>query len=167
MRKMLIILSLIVMLTLIACPKSQQETKSESTPTESNRYEFRHDGSLEVFKGSASIATFDIEIVEEHADRARGLMFRERMEDHQGMLFIFDEIDYHSFWMQNTYLPLDMIFIDSRFRIVHIEENTIPFSEEIITPETPALYVLETKAGIARKLNLSLGDTVKWNRISD
>lgn len=90
-------------------------------------------------------------------ERARGLMFREKIEPDQGMLFIFEEEGYHSFWMKNTLIPLDILWLDKDKRIVHIAENVPPCMKDpcpSYRSPLPARYVLELKAGSAQKHGL-------------
>lgn len=102
---------------------------------------------------------FRIEIAEDAGERARGLMFREQMDDDHGMLFVFEQTGPVGFWMKNTPLPLDLIFIgeDGRVRAVLPGE---PFSEAAISPGVPVRFVLEVKAGIAEKAGIDEGDRV-------
>ncbi len=164
-RMITIVFALCLMFMLSACPASK--AKPEAPIGAPILYEFRHDGNLEILESGKSKASFDIEIVISYMDRAQGLMFRETMEDNQGMLFIFEDSDYHSFWMKNTYLPLDMLFISEDLEVVDILKNAIPFSEEMLIPEHRARYVLEVKGGISDQMNIKIGDSIKWNVISE
>ena len=94
-------------------------------------------------------------------ERAQGLMFRKNIEFDQGMLFIFDREDFYSFWMKNMIIPLDLIWLDKEKRIVHIERCLPPCEEEpcpSYSPEVPALYVLELKAGSVEQRGLKIFD---------
>jgi len=110
-------------------------------------------------------ASIDIEIADDDFRIARGLMFRDSLAENQGMLFIFPDEDYRSFWMKNTSIPLDMIFVDSDMRIIDIHRFTKPFSEENYHSLEPALYVVEVNAGFADKYHLRIGDKIEWQRI--
>jgi hypothetical protein len=140
--------------------------KPEMVPQESEtQYQFRHDGMLDIIGQDNKIKTsFKIEIVEKEEEVMRGLKNRESMEPDQAMLFIFPQIDYYEFWMQDTYLPLDMLFMTADETVFQIVENAKPFSEERITPEKPNSYVLEINAGLAKKLKLLVGDKISWKR---
>lgn len=139
--------------------------KSESEPDKTG-YRFRKDGELKILSPSGEEkAGFDIEIVIGEEELKRGLKFRESMEESQGMLFIFDGNQSHGFWMQDTYIPLDMLFIDSDGNIFQIVENTVPFSEDNISAEGLNKYTLEINAGLTKKYNIRKGDRIAWKRI--
>ncbi|WP_336056428.1 DUF192 domain-containing protein [Nitratireductor sp. CH_MIT9313-5] len=104
--------------------------------------------------------SFQIEVADEPLERQRGLMHREKMSDDRGMLFVFDNDGRRSFWMQNTPLPLDLLFISSSGRIEAIEQGE-PFSTASIAPDVTARFVLELNAGTAQKLGIEVGDQVE------
>ncbi len=79
--------------------------------------------------------------------REHGLMFTPKLPHSEGMLFVFDRPDFHVFWMKNTYIPLDMVWMDCEYRVVDIYRNAQPNSEELIIPTVNSLYVLEVNAG--------------------
>ena len=104
---------------------------------------------------------FYVELATTPEDRARGLMFREHLDPDKGMLFIFEEEGVHSFWMKNTLIPLDIIWISEDQEVVFISKNTQPCKTDIcpsINPGKKAKYVLEVNGGISDKLELSVGD---------
>ncbi|MHA7772622.1 DUF192 domain-containing protein [Roseibium sp. M-1] len=103
---------------------------------------------------------FTAEIAADDRQRAFGLMFREEMAEDRGMLFLFDGAGDRYFWMKNTPLPLDIIFIDAGGTIVSIAEDTTPFSESVIPSNGPAKYVFEVNAGVTEKLGIAAGDRV-------
>jgi len=115
---------------------------------------------LGVERGGSSYA-FEVEVVRREADRNRGLMFRESMDAAHGMLFDFDPPRPVSFWMKNTHIPLDIIFIDADGLIIRIAENTVPFSLDPIPSGGSTRGVLEINAGLSRKLGLRPGDRVR------
>lgn len=90
----------------------------------------------------------------------RGLMYRQSLAKDAGMLFVFSESDVHSFWMKNTPLPLDMLFIDAEREIVGIVEHAVPFTTTNRTVGKPSRYVLEVNAGFAGEHNMKSGDRV-------
>ena len=103
---------------------------------------------------------FTVEVASTDDQRARGLMFRERMALNAGMLFVFEAAGERYFWMKNTPLSLDILFIGEDGRVKRIAEGTTPFSEQIIPSEAPALSVLELLAGTSRRLGIAPGDRV-------
>jgi len=108
----------------------------------------------------SGVHVFSVEIADNDAERAKGLMYRKELPEGQGMLFDFHRDQEVSFWMQNTYIPLDMIFIRGDGRISRIEENTEPLSTRLIPSRGPVRAVLEVIGGTARKLGLGPGDRV-------
>lgn len=108
---------------------------------------------------------FSIEIADDPSERQAGLMFREQMEDDHGMLFVFDQTQPMGFWMKNTVLPLDLIFIGQDGRVKAVLQGE-PQSEAVIAPDEPARFVLEVKAGIAAREGLADGDLIRHPAIS-
>lgn len=104
--------------------------------------------------------TFTVEVASTDRQRARGLMFREEMATDHGMLFVFEGEGDRFFWMKNTPLPLDIIYIDAKGWIVSIAADTTPFSEDVIPSREPAKYVLELNSGVSAELGLEPGDGV-------
>ena len=105
--------------------------------------------------------TFWAEIADDDAERARGLMFRREMARDHGMLFEFDTPEMQSFWMRNTHLSLDLIFIGADGRIVNVAANATPYSDAPIPSTGPATGVLEINAGLAQELGIAAGDRVR------
>lgn len=103
---------------------------------------------------------FASEIANTDEQRRVGLMFRRSMDSRHAMLFDFMEVAKVTMWMVNTFIPLDMLFIDGSGRIVHIAHRTQPLSRELIRSEVPARAVLEINAGLAETLNIAPGDRV-------
>jgi hypothetical protein len=102
-----------------------------------------------------------IEIAENDHDRQRGLMYRKSMPADQGMIFWFAEKDNHSFWMHNTCIPLDMLYLDDDGLIVGIEENTPTISDDTFEVGCQSRYVLELNAGWTRAHGVTAGQKVK------
>ena len=104
---------------------------------------------------------FDVEIAKTSAERSKGLMNRESLNKNSGMFFIFDEEKEYSFWMKNTSIPLDIIWINKDMETVHIEKNVQPCKEDPCqkyAPNKPAQYVLELNAGQTDKNNIEVGN---------
>lgn len=106
------------------------------------------------------IHVFTVELAVTDVDRQRGLMFRKELPEGHGMLFDFQRDQELGFWMKNTYIPLDMIFITGDGRIHRIAENTEPLSERVVPSNGPVRAVFEVIAGTTRKLGISPGDRV-------
>lgn len=105
--------------------------------------------------------SFQVEVMRTPDARARGLMFRRHMPEDRGMLFDFERSEPVSMWMQNTYIPLDMIFIRTDGTVARIAEQTEPLSTRTIPSGEPVRGVLEINGGIAAKINLKPGDRVE------
>jgi uncharacterized membrane protein (UPF0127 family) len=108
----------------------------------------------------SGVHVFSVEVVDNDADRAKGLMYRKELPEGRGMLFDFHRDQEVSFWMQNTYIPLDMIFIRGDGQILRIEENTVPLSTRMIPSRGAVRAVLEVIGGTSRKLGIAPGDRV-------
>ena len=106
------------------------------------------------------VHVFGVEMAVTPEQQARGLMFRRQLPEGQGMLFDFQREQPASFWMKNTYISLDMIFIRGDGRILRIAENTVPLSEALVPSGGPVRAVLEVIAGTAKKLGIAAGDRV-------
>lgn len=103
---------------------------------------------------------FQVEMAVTPEQRAQGLMFREDLEEGQGMLFDFGRPQHASMWMRNTYVPLDMLFIDADGRITQIAANTQPLSDKVVASREPVRAVLELRGGVSAKLGIKPGDRV-------
>jgi uncharacterized membrane protein (UPF0127 family) len=106
-----------------------------------------------------------VELARTDAERARGLMYRESLADDAGMLFLFDETAEHAFWMKDTPLPLDMVFIDEVGRIVGIVERAEPRTTALRTVGLPSRYVLEVNGGWTRARGVERGDRVRFENV--
>ncbi|MBB4507527.1 hypothetical protein GGE48_003510 [Rhizobium leguminosarum] len=103
---------------------------------------------------------FTVEIAATPDQRARGLMFRKTMADDAGMIFDFDQPRRVTMWMENTILPLDMLFADDTGTIRHVKEKAVPYSRDIIDSMVAVKYVVELNAGIVAKLGIKPGDRI-------
>jgi uncharacterized protein len=106
------------------------------------------------------VHAFAVELATNDDERSRGLMFRKELPEGHGMLFDFQRDAPVAFWMHNTYIPLDMIFIRGDGSILRIAENTEPLSDRLIPSGGPVRAVLEVIGGTARKLGIAPGDRV-------
>lgn len=106
--------------------------------------------------------TFRVELARTPQEQARGLMFRTEMGPDEGMLFPYDPPRVLSFWMKNTVLSLDLIFIGPDRRVVNVAANAVPYSEASIVSDAPAIATLELNAGRAKELGIVAGAKVDW-----
>ncbi|MFC1753782.1 DUF192 domain-containing protein [Thermoproteota archaeon] len=102
-----------------------------------------------------------VEIADTEKTRTKGLMYRKKLADNNGMLFIYPQQDIYPFWMKNTYIPLDIIWINSDFKVVFIKYNAQPLSETPIIPGEFSKYILEINAGKAKALGIVIGNILK------
>ena len=121
-----------------------------------------HPRKMEVMLGGK---TFSVEIADNNISRTRGLSGHAPLSAYGGMIFIFQKADTYGFWMKDMLFPLDIIWIDSNFKINHIESSLSPQTyPKVFYPEGKSLYVLEVSAGQANSLNLEVGDSVKFGK---
>ncbi len=107
------------------------------------------------------VCRFTVEIAADDASREKGLMFRKTMAKDHGMLFEFQEAQVQTFWMHNTYIPLDIIYIGSDGRIISIAADAAPFDDTPLPSNGPAKAVLEIDGGLSAKLGIKPGDLVR------
>ena len=111
--------------------------------------------------GAGTENTVTVELADTPEKRATGLMFRQSLDPNAGMLFVYTSDSTDAYFMKNTLISLDLIFISSDLKIEAIAKETIPFSENLITSDQPFRYVLEVRAGYTTAHNLTVGDSVK------
>lgn len=155
-----LLLSFLVAVLLAGCTSDDDNRDVIDTGTT-----FTKEGTLSFLQPDGSvIRTIDIEIADTDEERRRGLMFRRSMGYDKGMLFIFDEADTSGFWMKNTPMSLDIIFVSPDSQVVSIAERTTPFSEEQIRPAGPRQYVVEVRAGFAERFGITDSTRIRWQR---
>ncbi len=146
-------------------PRATRSIAERKAEQEGTSAAFRNDASLYFSNAQGdTLAAVRVEIAESEAARTQGLMGRKSMAEDQGMLFIFPYEEYRSFWMVNTPLSLDIIFVNSAGSIVTIQRNTVPYSEESIPSTAPATYVVEVNAGFCDRHGVREGNLVRWIR---
>jgi uncharacterized protein len=117
---------------------------------------------LEIALGKKQALTFEVWVADTPRRQSQGLMFVRSLPALRGMLFVHESPKPISMWMKNTYIPLDMVFIDSRGRIQQIVAQTTPHSLEVIRSDQPAVAVLEIAGGEAQRLGLKTGQHVSY-----
>jgi hypothetical protein len=111
---------------------------------------------------AAGAKHFEVELALTPAQEEQGLMYRQRLAADAGMLFDFTDTAPRTFWMKNTLIPLDMLFIAANGRVVDIHERAVPLSEDIIPSRVPARAVLELNGGTVSRLGIKVGDLVSY-----
>lgn len=112
-------------------------------------------------RGDWGQARFTVELADDAQERAQGLMFRDQMAMGHGMLFLYPQAHHARFWMRNTYIPLDMIFVDPSGRVTHVHENARPLDETVIDGGPGVVAVLEINGGLARRFGIGVGTELR------
>jgi uncharacterized membrane protein (UPF0127 family) len=134
------------------------------TVTVNNAYK---EGELNfIGKDGKIIKKIDIELAKDDAKRGQGLMYRQTMGEMQGMLFIFDKSEPQSFWMKNTFISLDILYVNEQKEIVSIAKMAQPKSEAPIPSNFPAIYVVEVNGGFCDRYQVKVGDKIEWREIA-
>ncbi|MCK0177838.1 DUF192 domain-containing protein [Flavobacteriaceae bacterium S0862] len=159
--KSLILLAISSLLVLLS--SSCKEEKKVIKPMEVT---FKKEGELSLFKAETDslIAKFNIEIADNEYETQTGLMDRKSMKDTNAMLFIFPDMQLRSFYMKNTLIPLDIIYLDNNYTIVSIQENAKPLDEASLSSGSPAQYVLEINGGLSQQLKIKVGDKMSFTK---
>jgi len=146
---------LLIFVFLCSC---KQDKKNSIKPIE---IAFKKEAELVFLNDNDTIQSLDVELAETDYEQQTGLMHRSKMGMHQGMLFMYkDEKPRPTFYMKNTKLPLDLIYINANKQVVEINKNAKPFDETPIRAEQPAKYVLEVNAGFVDKYQINEGSQV-------
>ena len=162
MKKKIKFLTLILIATLmLSCGNEPKESSIETS-----EIKFEKEGDLYLLKSGDTIKKLDIEIADSQYKRETGLMYRKSMKEHQGMLFIYPEEAPRSFYMKNTYIPLDIIYYSKDSTVVSFQENAIPLDETALPSEKPAQFILELNAGKVKEWNIEAGDKIDFNRLN-
>ena len=144
-------------------PSNRASTLPEPT-TRAYNIPFVKQGELAFISRATSdtLARIDIEVADTEFLRARGLMFRQSMPEDAGMLFLMQYEEIQGFWMRNTYISLDMLFVNADKEIVTIHAHTQTLSDRTYTSSAPALYVVEVNAGFSERNNIAVGDKISF-----
>jgi uncharacterized protein len=164
----LILIILIGSLVLFTNPEKRSMRKPAETikqqPEQPSKPVFRKDGNLRFLKSGSNkvITDIEIEVANDDGAREQGLMYRDTMAENAGMLFMMETEELQAFWMKNTIISLDILFVNSERRIVSIHKNCTPYSLDQIQSEYPALYVVEVNAGYTEKHGIQVGDYISF-----
>ncbi len=164
------IILLVVALILVAfflfdrlVPK-KKKLPQRQTYESSYQTTYRPDGTVHFLSnsGTDTIKSITVEVASSTNERAHGLMYRKEMPDTVGMLFLFDQPEPQSFWMKNTYISLDIIYINSDKEIVSIQKYTQPLSELPLPSRAPAQYVVEVNGGFCDRYGINAGNKIDF-----
>lgn len=144
-----------------SCKNDKKEIKTNEVP-------FTKEGELTLIKSTTDsiISKIDIEIADNEYETQTGLMYRNSMKEHQGMLFVFEDERPRSFYMKNTKFALDLIYLNTNKMVVSFQENAQPLDESSLPSNFPAKYVLEVNAGLVAKWQLQVGDRMAFSKSS-
>ncbi len=167
------VLSVVIILCLPGCSNKDDQKQYSSKMKNIHRCRkkncviqptsFHRDGSLTIISSQSGNKTLvEYELAKTPEKRAQGLMYRPSMDEQQGMLFIFDDIAPRYFYMKNTDLSLDILFLDNEKRVVKIYPNTQPHSAELLPSVSDARYALEVCAGFCVRHGVTEGDTLEF-----
>ncbi|MGF1557447.1 DUF192 domain-containing protein [Paucihalobacter sp.] len=139
--------------------------EDKPVPSKKLDIKFKKEGVLKIVRASndSILKTIDIEIADNDYERETGLMYRSTMENNQGMLFIFEDEQYLAFYMKNTMIPLDILYINANNTIVDIYKSTTPYNDKALPSKSIAKYVLELKAGLADEWQIEVGDSISYS----
>ena len=157
--------STLLLLFATACgDASSGDGQSNAADTTEATIPFRQDGRLAFLRDGEPLVEIAIEVAETDSARQRGLMQRGPLPEQSGMLFLFEEEGPQSFWMANTPVALDILFVNADSQIVDIAKYVKPLSPSSVTSSDPAQYVVEVPAGFADSYGLAETDRVRWTR---
>lgn len=145
--------------------EEQSSDASDSKEEEKESFNLEK-GTLTITRGEPVPVVVNVEIADTEEERAQGLMYRESLENYSGMLFVFEEEANNAFWMKNTSISLDLIFVDSGKKIVDVIENAQPCTEghicPTLRPQVKYMYCLEVNGGFVEENRIGEGNSVDW-----
>lgn len=162
-RNTLLFVAVLLCAAVYSC-KNKNKSEQIDIVTPPTEPQFKPEGSLSFLSENDTVKQIEIEIADNTAERMQGLMHRSSMSFDKGMLFIFDREEEQSFWMKNTKMSLDIIYVNANKEIVSISKHTQPYSKTPIPSMKPALYVVETAAGFADRFGVKVGDRIAFSR---
>jgi len=156
-----VILAVAFLVFSVYSPRTKRNAGNKPATREINVPAFRKDAEVRILTSPSPIMV-NVEVADNDEERMQGLMYRYSMEENNGMLFIFPEEQPRAFWMKNTFISLDIIYINADKEIVSIQKYTQPKSTYSLPSEKPAQYVLEVNAGFCDKYNIRPGDKIEF-----
>lgn len=152
--------------TFINVDRSGSTSSHSSAPAGNYEPKFKKEGELYFLNAALgdTIRSIDIEVAETREEISYGMMYRKSMDPNTGMLFLMGEERNQSFYMKNTYVPLDIIYINRQLEVVSIQKNAEPLNERSLPSEGPAAYVLEVSAGFSDQYGITKGTRILYRR---
>lgn len=139
--------------------KPNKELKAPSYSFD-NPPQFRKDGELQFLNSDSLVFSINVELSTNDSEHERGLMYRKQMDENQGMLFIFEQEEWRSFWMRNTIIPLDIIYVNAQKQVINVCKNAKVMDESSLPSIAPAMYVVEINAGLCEKYGIDAGTEI-------
>ncbi|MCK7554486.1 DUF192 domain-containing protein [Chitinophaga sedimenti] len=154
------------LLAVNACNTKPKPAADNTTAAADQGPAFTKEGELYFISHTSNdtISKIDIELATTDEERATGLMYRRQMDENQGMLFIFEAESQQSFYMKNTYIPLDLVYVNAQQEIVSVTKYATPMSEKSLPSYKEAMYVVEVNAGYIDRHKIAFGDKISFTR---
>ncbi len=165
-RKMLVILFIVaVIIALVYWLRDKPISETYIPEDTVEEPKFVKEGELAFLEKNSTdtLAHIAIEVADDNEQRSQGLMYRSRMEETTGMLFIFEQARAQNFWMKNTKIPLDIMYVDQDSVIFMIYKSVMPYSEKSIPSINEALYVVEVNGGFSNRHKIQQGDKIVFD----
>lgn len=168
-RKLLIVIIAAALVVSIGYFFLENEETSEPAATSDvvvEEPQFKKEGELYFLnqgKQGDTLARITVEVADNEEERTQGLMHRSQMADSSGMLFIFDNAEPRSFWMKNTKIPLDILYVGDNKEIVMVYKSVMPYSTQSVPSYKDARYVVEVNGGFTTEHNIKEGDHIAFN----
>ena len=151
------------MIALAACTPGHADSSTTAAAPSEHRHPISNMPVIALtVTGAKGVHKFDVELARSFAEQQKGLMFRTYLGADEGMLFLRDPPDHAAFWMRNTVIPLDIVFIGRDHRILNISANAVPYDESPRPAAGITVAVLELAGGRAAELGIAAGDRVDW-----
>ena len=126
---------------------------------------FNKNKNQDFFENNSGVI-FNLKLADTKEKQKNGLMYVKNMPENAGMLFKYNDIRNHSMWMKNTFIPLDILFLDKNYKLIDYVENTVPFSLEKISINEPSQNIIELNGGSVKKFNLKKNQIINFNIVS-
>jgi len=157
----------LLLTTMIACSTGQHDETAAPMPPPAQKPATPYVGPKVFVAGAKGDIQVNVEVVATQPKIQKGLMFRQHLPLDAGMLFLMGRENVWDFWMRNTLIPLDMLFIGRDMKVVGIVENAEPLTEELRTVGKPSFYVLEVNAGWAKQNGVGAGAQVRFDKVDE